>query len=127
MSERTVFYNGHWVSEQEARISIYDSALVSGNMVFDVTRTYHHHPFRLREYLERFLRSMEALSIDCKMDLDRLVEVTNETLQRNLKTESEEIDWNIIHNGNICCLIVRGNQDRIRNNIDLGIRRKGLE
>ncbi len=34
MSSRKVYINGNYVDEKEAKISIYDSALMFGDMVF---------------------------------------------------------------------------------------------
>ena len=39
-SGRVVFMNGEFVPEEEARISIYDSALMFGDMVFEMTDHY---------------------------------------------------------------------------------------
>ena len=36
--DRKVFFNGKFISEHEAKISIYDSALMFGDMVFEMTR-----------------------------------------------------------------------------------------
>jgi branched-chain amino acid aminotransferase len=47
MAIRKVYFNGEFVSEQEARVSIFDSALMFGDMVFDMTRTYLQKPFNL--------------------------------------------------------------------------------
>ena len=37
--ERVVFFNGEFIPESEARISIYDFALMFGDMVFDISKT----------------------------------------------------------------------------------------
>ena len=37
---RKVFFNGEFVDENEAKISIYDSALMFGDMVFEMTRSF---------------------------------------------------------------------------------------
>ena len=34
--DRKVFFNGKFISEHEAKISIYDSALMFGDMVFEM-------------------------------------------------------------------------------------------
>ena len=62
MNSRTVYFNGQFVSEQEARVSIFDSALMFGDMVFDMTRTYKQKPFRLREHLERIYAGLKSVS-----------------------------------------------------------------
>lgn len=98
MSERVVYFNGQWVPEAAARLSIYDSALVMGDMAFDVTRTYHQRPFHLRDHLQRLAHTMSVLQIDLGLTLDQLEQITLETLARNLPTEADDVDWNIIHN-----------------------------
>ena len=38
--QRQVYFNGNFVDESEARVSIYDSALMFGDMVFEMTRSF---------------------------------------------------------------------------------------
>ena len=52
--QRVVYFNGQFVAEDEARISIFDSSLMFGDMAFEMTRTYGGHPFRLRYDFARF-------------------------------------------------------------------------
>ena len=47
-SGRVVYFNGQLVPEAEARISIYDSALMFGDMVFEMTRSFGKKQFKLR-------------------------------------------------------------------------------
>ncbi len=98
MSQRVVYLNGQFVAEDEARISIYDSASIMGDAAFEVTRTFHHRPFRLRYHLERLAHTLAVLQIDPGLTLDELEAITLETLARNLPTEVTSVDWNIIHN-----------------------------
>ncbi len=98
MSSRVVYFNGQFMAESAARVSIYDSALVMGDMAYEVTRTFHHQPFRVREHLQRLFHSLDVLRIDPGLDLDALHRVTLDTLARNLPTEDPDVDWNIIHN-----------------------------
>ena len=72
MSARVVYLNGDFVPESAARVSIYDSALVMGDMAYEVTRTFHHQPFRVREHLQRLFHSLGVLRIDPGLDLDAL-------------------------------------------------------
>src|ERR1700677_2460501 len=97
-SSRVVYFNGRFVPESEARVSIYDSALNFGDMAFDVTRTYQQRPFRLRDHLGRLFHSLAQMQIDPGVSLDELEHATAETLQRNLPTEAADVDWNITHN-----------------------------
>jgi len=98
MSQRVVYFNGRFVPESEARVSIYDSALVMGDMAFEVTRTVGQKPFRLDDHLKRLAHTLSALRIETGFTTERWQEITAETLTRNLPTEAENVDWNIIHN-----------------------------
>ncbi|MGD9645906.1 MAG: aminotransferase class IV [Pirellulales bacterium] len=97
-SRRVVYLSGHFVPEHEARLSIYDAALTTGDMAFEVTRTINGTPYRLRNHLERLAHSLAQLRIDPGLTLDEFETVTNETLARNRPSEAADVDWNIIHN-----------------------------
>lgn len=97
MSERSVYFNGQFVPESEARVSIFDSALMFGDMAFEMTRTYNQTPFRLQEHLERLYGSLKLMEIDCGLTLEEMKQLTLETLERNLPTESTDMDWQIMH------------------------------
>ena len=84
MSHRLVYFNGEFIREQEARISIFDSALMYGDMVFEMTRTFNQKPYRLREHLDRLYASMRYAEIDCGLTLDEMEAATHETIERNL-------------------------------------------
>ena len=98
MSDRLVYFNGQHVPESEARVSIFDSSLMFGDMAFEMTRTFNQQPFRLRSHLERLYASLRLLEIDCGMTIDEIEEVTHETLRLNLATEAGDMDWQIMHN-----------------------------
>ena len=51
--ERMVFFNGNYVPESEAKISIYDSSLMFGDMVFEMTRSFNKKHFKLKEHIDR--------------------------------------------------------------------------
>ena len=97
MPGRVVFFNGRFVPEREARVSIFDSALMFGDMAFEMTRTYGHKPFRLRAHLERLYCSLGLLEIDCGLSIDEMQQLTLETLEKNIPTEADDVDWQIMH------------------------------
>ncbi len=72
MSQRIVYFNGQFVPEAQARVSIYDSALTMGDMAFEVTRTVHGRPFRLDDHLSRLLHTLGALRIDAGLSVAEL-------------------------------------------------------
>lgn len=94
---RVVYFNGRFVPECDARVSIYDSALLLGDMAYEVTRTIRRRPYRLREHLERLWHSLAVLRIEPGLGIEELEAITLDTLARNLPTEQSDVDWNIIH------------------------------
>jgi len=93
---RVVYFNGDFIPEIEARISIFDSALMVGDMVFEMTRTFHQKPFRLRSHLERLYASLDYARIDCGLTIDEMEAATHETIERNLPSV-EDFDIQIMH------------------------------
>jgi hypothetical protein len=53
MAEKIVYLNGSFVPESEAKVSVLDSGFNAGDGVYDVTRTFDHKPFRLRDHTAR--------------------------------------------------------------------------
>ena len=82
-SGRKVFMNGNFVDEKDAKISIFDSALMFGDMVFEMTRSFNKKQFKLREHIERLLLGVKILRIPLDMDLDKIENACNLTIEEN--------------------------------------------
>jgi branched-chain amino acid aminotransferase len=82
-ADRKVYINGEFVSERDAKISIYDSALMFGDMVFEMTRSFNKKQFRLREHLERLYMGIKILHIPINMTIDELEKACLETIDVN--------------------------------------------
>jgi len=80
---RVVWFNGELVPESEARISIYDSALMFGDMVFEMTRSFNKKQFKLREHLKRIYASIKYVRIPLEMSIDEMEKHINETIEAN--------------------------------------------
>lgn len=80
---RLVYLNGNFVPENEAKISIYDSALMFGDMVFEMTRSFNKKQFKLREHLERLYNSIKFVRIPLKMTIDTMERACLETIEKN--------------------------------------------
>ena len=83
VSGRTVWVNGRYVPETEAAVSIFDSALMFGDMVFEMTRSFNRRQFKLREHLDRLYRSARVLRIAEPMPVDELEKVAMEVIEHN--------------------------------------------
>lgn len=60
---RTVYLDGQFVPESEAKLSIYDLSVMQAAAAFEMTRSFHGVQFKLREHLERLCNSCKLLSI----------------------------------------------------------------
>lgn len=81
--ERLVYFNGKFIPERKAKISIYDSALMFGDMVFEMTRSFNKKQFKLREHLERLYASIKYVRIPIKMTIDEMEEAVYKTIEIN--------------------------------------------
>jgi branched-chain amino acid aminotransferase len=82
-SQRLVYINGRYVPENEAKISIFDSALMFGDMVFEMTRSFNKKQFKLKEHLERLLYGVKIYRIPLNLDISDLEKICLETVERN--------------------------------------------
>ena len=80
---RLVWMNGVLIPESEAKLSIYDSALMFGDMVFEMTRSFVHKQFKLREHLERLYNGIKVLRIPLGMSIDEMEAHCYETIEAN--------------------------------------------
>jgi len=82
-ANRVVYQNGEYVNEKDAKVSIFDSALMFGDMVFEMTRSFNQKQFRLREHLERMYIGIKILRIPMKLTIDELEKICYETIEKN--------------------------------------------
>jgi branched-chain amino acid aminotransferase len=102
MSEMTVFLNGVFVPESQAKVSVLDSGFNAGDGVYDVTRTFGHKPFRLREHTARLFRSLRYTRIDCGISQLDMEKITLEVLERNKSLLGKDDDvalWQVVSRG----------------------------
>jgi branched-chain amino acid aminotransferase len=92
MQNRLVYFNGQMVPEAEAKISIYDSALMFGDMVFEMTRSFNKKQFKLREHIERLYVGLKILRIPLQMTPEDMEKACYETIEANdhLFTDDDE-------------------------------------
>ncbi len=82
-SKRLVYWNGKLIPESEARVSIYDSALMFGDVVFEMTRSFKKKQWKLREHLERLYAGIKILQIPLTMKIDEMEKAVYETIEAN--------------------------------------------
>lgn len=82
-SGRVVYFNGALVPESEAKISIYDSALMFGDMVFEMTRSFNKKQFKLRDHIDRLYAGVKILRIPLEMTPEEMEKACYQTIEAN--------------------------------------------
>lgn len=80
---RKVYFNGELIPENEAKISIYDSALMFGDMVFEMTRSFNKEQFKLREHIDRLFAGLKILRIPIEMTPEEMEAACYQTIEAN--------------------------------------------
>lgn len=96
--QRQVYLTGQVVAESEAKISIFDSAVMLGDTVTESTRTFGHRPFKLEQHITRLYKSLKVTRIDAGMSAEEMLDVTLRLFETNLPTYQEGEDCWIVHN-----------------------------
>ena len=98
MPSRQVYLSGKLVSEEDAKISIFDSAVLLGDTVTESTRTFAHKPFKLEQHIDRLYKSLKVTLIDAGCDAAEMLRITNEVLEANLPLYQSHEDCWLVHN-----------------------------
>ena len=78
-----VYWNGKFVKESEAKVSIYDSSLMFGDMVFEMTRSFKKKQWKLKSHIERLYSGIKILQIPIEMSPDQMEKAVYETIEIN--------------------------------------------
>lgn len=92
-NQRTAYFNGKYVPEGEVRVPFRDRSFLFGDGCFDMTRTFAGKPFRVKEHIDRFYRSIAYLGIDVGLTPAQLTEITYEVVRRNEHLLGPGDDW----------------------------------
>jgi branched-chain amino acid aminotransferase len=82
-NERVAWFNGEFMPESQVRIPFRDSSWVYGDGGFDMTRTFGHRLFKVKEHVDRLYRSLKYLRIDPGFGPERMCQLTEEVFERN--------------------------------------------
>jgi branched-chain amino acid aminotransferase len=78
-----IYLDGEFVSEADAKISVFDHGLLYGDGVFEGIRMYHNRVFKLKEHIERLYWSAKAILLDIPMTQEEMIAATVETCRQN--------------------------------------------
>jgi len=98
---RTVYVNGAYLPEEEAKVSIFDRGFLFADGVYEVTSVLEGKILEFEGHCTRLKRSLSELSIDYKVDDAELLEIHRQLVTRNNLTE-----------GVIYLQVTRGEADR---------------
>ena len=98
-SKHLVYINGEMFPPDEAKISVFDSAVTLGDTMTESTRTFGHDPFKLERHVERLYKSLKVGRINPGLTPQEMTDITLEVLQGNLPhvPVNDEDVW-IVHN-----------------------------
>jgi branched-chain amino acid aminotransferase len=82
-NHRVAYFNGNIVPEREVVLPFRDRGFKYGDAAFDMTRTFQGRPFKLKEHIERFYRSLRYLRIDPGIGQPEMLAASEEVLERN--------------------------------------------
>ena len=80
---RLVNFNGEMIPETEAKVSIYDSALMFGDMVFEMTRSFNKRQFKLEDHVSRLYAGLKILRIPIEMSQSQMIDECLRTIDAN--------------------------------------------
>jgi len=81
--ERLVYLNNEFIPERDARISIFDSALMFGDMVFEITCSFNKVQFKLDEHIKRLYSGIKMLEIPLEMNPEEMEQAVFQTIEAN--------------------------------------------
>jgi len=99
--ERTVFLNGEYVAESEAKVSVFDRGFLMADAVYEVTSVLDGKLLEYEGHSKRLERSLNELGMSKPKDFDNLLDIHRELVKRNDLQE-----------GGIYLQISRGSADR---------------
>jgi len=95
--ESTIYVDGKFLPEAEAKISVFDHGLLYGDGIFEGIRFYNGRVFRLEEHLERLWDSARSICLEIPMTHREMSDALLETIRRNN-----------LHEGYVRLLVTRG-------------------
>jgi branched-chain amino acid aminotransferase len=81
--ELTIYLDGQFLPESEAKISVFDHGLLYGDGIFEGIRFYNGRVFRLPEHTDRLWDSARSICLEIPMSKEAMDEALLETIRRN--------------------------------------------
>jgi branched-chain amino acid aminotransferase len=78
-----IYLNGEFVSEEEAKVSVFDHGFLYGDGIFEGIRAYDGRIFGLDEHVDRLFESAKSIMLELPLSREQLKEAILETVRRN--------------------------------------------
>ena len=98
---RTVYLNGEYLPEDEARISIFDRAVLFGDAIYEVAGVLNRKFIDFEAHMHRYHRSLDELGIPVPLDKEQI-----------LSAFRKLVELNDVEEGMIYMQVTRGQADR---------------
>ncbi len=82
-NQRTAFFNGEFIAEENARLHISDLSIQRGYGVFDFFRVLDKVPVFMDDHIDRFFRSAAGLRLEPGIDKAGIKDIIHELIERN--------------------------------------------
>jgi branched-chain amino acid aminotransferase len=93
LNHRVAYFNGQIVPEREVVLPFRDRGFKYGDAAFDMTRTFHGRPFKLKEHVDRLYRSLRYLRIDPGLSPAQMVAASEAVLEGNRHFLTPQTDY----------------------------------
>jgi branched-chain amino acid aminotransferase len=90
---KTVWLNGKLITENEAKISIFDTGRLYGACFYESMRTFRHKYFLFEEHMTRLERSLRYSGLIKDVDMGMVRKACNEVLEENIKGVPDDFDF----------------------------------
>src|SRR5258706_10129174 len=97
-NQHLVYLNGVMLPRDEAKISVFDSAVMLGDTVTESTRTFAHTPFKLDQHIRRLYKSLKVTRINPGIAPDEMLALSLRVLAANAHLLGPDDDCWLVHN-----------------------------
>ncbi len=78
-----IYFDGKFVDEKNAKVSVFDHGLLYGDGVFEGLRSYNGRIFKLQEHLQRLYKSAKAIMLEIPVSMQEMADIIIMTIRKN--------------------------------------------
>ncbi len=97
MMEQWIYLNGRFLAASAAHLAVWDSGIVQGATVAEMTRTFRKQLFRLDDHLDRLFRALQVTHMDIGVSKAELADISRELLAHNGRLLDDNAELGLVH------------------------------